>query len=43
MRILQKFQDKKFVQDLLVELIGDVIMIAVGLLAGYYIKVMFFG
>lgn len=38
-----KFQNKEFVQNLLVEIIGDGLMIALGLVAGYYVKVFIIG
>jgi hypothetical protein len=36
--LLQKFKNKEFVQNILVELIGDIIMIVLGIVAGYYVK-----
>lgn len=38
-----KFQSKDFVQNLLVEITGDVLMIALSLIAGYYIKLFIIG
>lgn len=38
-----KFQNKEFVQNLLVEIIGDGLMITLGLVAGYYVKVFIIG
>ncbi|WCK57722.1 hypothetical protein PP175_27180 (plasmid) [Aneurinibacillus sp. Ricciae_BoGa-3] len=41
--LLAKIKTKEFVQNLLVEIIGDIIMILMGLGAGYYIKVALIG
>jgi hypothetical protein len=37
----RKLTDKEFVQSILAELLGDVLMIGIGLLGGYLIKVSF--
>lgn len=41
--VLAKFKQKEFVQNLLIEVIGDFLMLALGLVAGYYIKVWVIG
>ncbi|WP_257985751.1 hypothetical protein [Bacillus sp. M6-12] len=41
--LMAKFKNKEFVQNLLVEIIGDVLMISLGLIAGYYVKVFIIG
>lgn len=41
--VIAKFKDKEFVQNLLVEIIGDVLMLCLGLIAGYYVKVFIIG
>lgn len=41
--LMAKFKSKEFVQNLLVEIIGDFLMIALGLIAGYYVKVFIIG
>lgn len=38
-----KFQNKEFVQNLLVEILGDGLMIILSLIAGYYIKLFIIG
>lgn len=42
MRILSKFKEKEFMQKVVIELVGDVLMLIIGLVFAYYIKVLFF-
>lgn len=37
--LLNKFTEKEFVQNILVELVGDILMITMGIAGGYFIKV----
>jgi hypothetical protein len=41
--LMAKFQNKEFVQNLLIEVIGDGLMISLGLVAGYYVKIFIIG
>lgn len=41
--IAKKFKDKRFVQNILVEILGDVILVILGIIAGYYLKVFSIG
>jgi hypothetical protein len=38
-RWLLKFKDKKFVQRLLVHILGDIILLAMGLIVAYYLRI----
>lgn len=40
--ILNKFKQKEFMQNLVIEIAGDVIMVIIGLVFAYYFKIMFF-
>lgn len=40
--LLAKFKTKSFVQNLLIEVVADLLMLAMGLIIGYYFKVTFF-
>lgn len=42
-KFLAKFNDKAYIQNMLIELIGDLFMLSLGLLVGYYIKVYIIG
>jgi hypothetical protein len=43
MKVIQdKFANKEFVQNFTIEFVADVIMLVVGLIIGYYIRVMLF-
>jgi UDP-3-O-acyl-N-acetylglucosamine deacetylase len=38
-RWMDKFSDKEWIQEKLVEVIGDLLMIGIGLIGAYYIRV----
>jgi hypothetical protein len=40
--MLAKFQQKEFVQKIVIEVVSDSIMLVVGLIIGYYIRVSLF-
>jgi len=40
--ILNKFKQKEFMQNLVIEVAGDIIMLILGLIFAYYFKIMFF-
>lgn len=40
--LIQKFKDKNFVQDILIEIVADLIMLIIGIIIGYYLKAMLF-
>ena len=40
--ILNKFKQKEFMQNLVIEVAGDIIMLMIGLVFAYYFKIMFF-
>lgn len=39
---LSKFTEKQFVQNVIIEVVADLIMVAVGIVLAYYIKVQVF-
>lgn len=41
--LMAKLKNKEFMQNLLVEIIGDGLMLILGLIAGYYVKVFIIG
>ena len=40
--ILNKFKQKEFMQNLVIEVAGDIIMLILGLIFAFYFKIMFF-
>lgn len=40
--LIQKFKDKNFVQDILIEIVADLIMLIMGIIIGYYLKSLLF-
>lgn len=41
--IMNKFKQKEFVQNIVIEVVGDILMLVIGLIFAYYFKIMFFG
>jgi len=40
-KISNKLKNKEYIQDILVNTVGDIILIILGLILGYYLKCMF--
>ncbi|WPS85458.1 hypothetical protein SMD22_02165 (plasmid) [Brevibacillus halotolerans] len=40
--LLAKFKKKQFVQNIIIEVVADLLMIAIGIVVAYYIKKMLF-
>lgn len=41
LKVKEKVKNKEFIQDLLVNLIGDLTLLIIGLVLGYYVKCAF--
>lgn len=40
--LLNKFKKREFVQDMVIEFAGDIVMLILGLIMAYYLKIWFF-